>query len=121
MAVAKGVEVSLPALASLQLAMRITNCGSVVRHAHARLTPIEDSKRAEASLRQKAESLRASNIELEQFNRANVGPELRTIHLKQESNERSRCRGEPPRDESDRLRTGRVPETGPPTADGGGA
>ena len=58
---------------------------------------ITESKRAEAALRQKAEALRASNAELEQFNRAMVGRELRMIELKQEINELCQRLGEPPR------------------------
>ena len=69
-------------------------------------------KRAEEALRQKAEALRASNAELEQFNRAMVGRELRMIELKQEINELCRRLGEPPRHETDQFQTGRIPGAG---------
>jgi len=75
-------------------------------------------KRAEEALRQKAEALRASNDELEQFNRAMVGRELRMIELKQEINELCGRLGEPPRHETS---TDRLPGGGPaPTPPGGG-
>ncbi|MCX6878195.1 MAG: PAS domain-containing protein [Verrucomicrobia bacterium] len=66
-------------------------------------TDIEDIKRTEAALRQKAEALRASNDELEQFNRAMIGRELRMIELKQEINELRCSLGEPPRHETEQL------------------
>jgi len=47
---------------------------------------ITERKRAEAELRRRAEELRASNEELERFNRAAVGRELRMIELKREIN-----------------------------------
>ena len=56
-----------------------------------------ERKRAEAALRQKAEALRAINSELERFNRAMVGRELRMIELKQEIDALCRRLGEPPR------------------------
>jgi butyrate kinase len=43
------------------------------------------------------EELRASNQELEEFNRAMVGRELRMIELKQEINEACALLGRPPR------------------------
>ena len=73
---------------------------------------ITEHKQAEAALRQKAEALRASNAELEQFNRAMVGRELRMIELKQEINELCRRLGEPPRHETDQFQTGRIPGAG---------
>jgi PAS domain S-box-containing protein len=63
-------------------------------------TDIEEIKQIEAALRQKAADLLASNAELEQFNRAMVGRELRMIELKQEINELCRRLGEPPRHET---------------------
>jgi PAS domain S-box-containing protein len=83
-------------------------------------TDLDDIKHAEAALRQKAEALRASNAELEQFNRAMVGRELRMVELKQEINELCRRFGEPPRHETDPLPTGRVPGAGPASAPPGG-
>ena len=77
-------------------------------------------KRAEEALRQKAEALRASNAELEQFNRAMVGRELRMIELKQEINELCRRLGAPPRYETDQFQTGRIPGAGPAPAPPGG-
>ena len=79
---------------------------------------ITERKRAEVALRQKSEALRASNVELEQFNRAMVGRELRMIELKQEINELCGRLGEPPRHETS---TDRLPGGGPaPTPPGGG-
>ena len=80
-------------------------------------------KQAEAALRQKAEALRASNAELEQFSRAMVGRELRMSELKQELNELCRRLGEPPRHETDQFQTGRIPGAGsaPAPPGGGGA
>ena len=54
-------------------------------------------KQAEESLRIKAEELRASNDELEFFNRAMVGRELRMIELKEEIDALCRRLGEAPR------------------------
>ncbi|MEI7939539.1 MAG: PAS domain S-box protein [Verrucomicrobiota bacterium] len=81
---------------------------------------ITERKQAEAALRQKAEALRASNAELEQFNRAMVGRELRMIELKQEINELCHRLGEPPRHATDQFQTDRVPGAGPATAPPGG-
>ncbi|MCX6916073.1 MAG: PAS domain S-box protein [Verrucomicrobia bacterium] len=81
---------------------------------------ITERKQAEEALRQKAEALRASNAELEQFNRAMVGRELRMIDLKQEINELCRRLGEPPRHATDQFQTDRVPGAGPATAPPGG-
>jgi PAS domain S-box-containing protein len=80
-------------------------------------------KQAEEAFRQKAEELRARNAELEQFNRAMVGRELRMIELKQEINELCRRLGEPPRHATDQLQTGRVhgASPAPGTPGGGGA
>ena len=77
-------------------------------------------KRAEEALRQKAEALRASNAELEQFNRAMVGRELRMIELKQEINEMCGRLGEPPPHPMDQFQTGRIPGAGPAPPPGGG-
>jgi PAS domain S-box-containing protein len=52
-------------------------------------------KQAEADLREKAESLRASNVELEQFNRTVVGREVRMIELKAEINGLLKAAGQP--------------------------
>jgi PAS domain S-box-containing protein len=85
------------------------------------LYDITARKKAETALRQKAEALRASNAELELFNRAMIGRELRMIELKQEINELCRRLGEPPRHETDPLPTDDVPGAGPAPAGGGGA
>jgi PAS domain S-box-containing protein len=66
---------------------------------------ITERKGVEEALRHQAEALRASNTELELFNRAMVGRELRMIELKQEINELCRRLGEPPRHATDELRT----------------
>lgn len=58
---------------------------------------ITEHKRTEATLRQQAEALGASNAELEQFNHAMVGREMRMIELKQEINELCAQLGQPPR------------------------
>ena len=83
------------------------------------LQDITERKQAEAALRQKAEALRASNAELEQFNRAMVSRELRMIELKQEINELCRRLGAPPRYETDQFQTGRIPGAGPAPGGGG--
>ena len=86
------------------------------------LSEIAERKKAEEELRQKMEELRASNDELEQFNRASVGRELRMIELKQEINELCRRLGEPPRHAMDQLQTNSVPGSGPgpaPPGEGG--
>ncbi|MFA7060451.1 MAG: PocR ligand-binding domain-containing protein [Pedobacter sp.] len=64
---------------------------------------ITERRQAEEFLRQKAEELRSSNVELELFNRAAVGRELRMIELKEEINELCRRLGEPPRYGTDNL------------------
>ena len=85
------------------------------------LSEIAERKKAEEELRQKAEELRAGNDELEQFNRAMVGRELRMIELKQDINELCRRLGEPPRHATDPLQTDSVPGAGPaPGPPGGG-
>ncbi|MCY2995080.1 MAG: PAS domain-containing protein, partial [Planctomycetota bacterium] len=81
---------------------------------------ITERKQAEAALRKKAEALRASNAELEQFNLAMVGRELRMIELKQEINELCRRLGEPPRHETDQFQTSRIPGACPAPAPPGG-
>lgn len=58
---------------------------------------ITESKRAEESLRRHAEELRARNEELDRFNRATVGRELRMIELKEEINQLCGQAGLPPR------------------------
>ena len=73
---------------------------------------ISDRKRAEEMLRQQTEELRARNDELELFNSAATGRELRMIELKQEINELCRRLGEPPRHAMDPLETDSVPGAG---------
>ncbi len=87
---------------------------------HGIISDITERKQAEVALRQKAEALRASNAELEQFNCAMVGRELRMIELKQEINELCRRLGEPLRHETDQFQTGRIPGAGPAPAPPGG-
>lgn len=79
---------------------------------------IAERKRAVEALRQKAEEIRASNDELEQFNRAMVGRELRMIELKEEIDELCRHLGEPPRYVTDPLEIDCVPT--PAMTDGRG-
>jgi len=59
-------------------------------------------------MRQKVLELRASNDELEGFNRAMVGRELRMIELKQEINDLCSRLGEPPRHVTGRLQAGKL-------------
>lgn len=72
-------------------------------------TDITERKRAEAALRQQAGDLRARNEELERFNNASVGRELRMIELKQEVNQLCQQVGLPARyplnsaEESERI------------------
>ena len=83
---------------------------------------ITDRKRAEEAVQRKAEELRASNDELELFNRAATGRELRMIELKEEINELCRRLGEPPRHATDQVQTDSVPGAGPvpaPPGEGG--
>ena len=73
------------------------------------------------SLRQQSEELRARNAELELFNSAATGRELRMIELKQEINELCRRLGEPPRHAMDQLETDNLSGAGPaPGRPGGG-
>ncbi|MFZ2491880.1 MAG: PocR ligand-binding domain-containing protein [Thermoanaerobaculia bacterium] len=58
-------------------------------------------KRTEEALVQQAAALRASNDELERFNRTMVDREVRMIELKQEINELCRRLGEPARHKTD--------------------
>jgi PAS domain S-box-containing protein len=58
---------------------------------------ITAQKQAETEIRRRAEELRASNDELERFNRAMVGRELRMIELKQEVNALRAQLGQPAR------------------------
>jgi PAS domain S-box-containing protein len=77
---------------------------------------ITERKRAEEAVRQTGEELRASNYELELFNRAAVGRELRMIELKQEINELCRRLGEPPRHATDQLEPDSAPATTSPAS-----
>lgn len=58
---------------------------------------ITDRKRVEEEIRRRVEELRATNEELERFNRASVGRELRMIEMKREVNELCRLAGQPSR------------------------
>jgi hypothetical protein len=77
-------------------------------------------KLAEAALRRQAQALRASNGELDQFNRAMVGRELRMSELKQGINELCHRLGEPPRHATDPFPSDRVPFASPTTPPSGG-
>jgi PAS domain S-box-containing protein len=82
---------------------------------------ITERKRAEEALRQQTEELRAKNADLELFNSAATGRELRMIELKQEINKLCRRLGEPPRHATGQLETDSVPGAGPaPALPGGG-
>ncbi len=82
---------------------------------------ITELKGAEDAKRQQTEELRASNTELELFNHAATGRELRMIELKEEINELCRRLGEPPRHAMDQLETDNIPGAGPaPGMPGGG-
>jgi PAS domain S-box-containing protein len=82
---------------------------------------ITERKQAEDALRQQTEELRASNDELELFNSAATGRELRMIELKQEINELCRRLGKPPRHAMDQLETDNLSGAGPaPGRPGGG-
>jgi GAF domain-containing protein len=72
-----------------------------------------ERKRAEEVVLKKVEELRASNEELNQFNHAMVGRELRMIELKEDINALCRRLGEPPRHAMDQLQTDSVPGAGP--------
>jgi PAS domain S-box-containing protein len=74
---------------------------------------ITERKQTEAALRQQTEEIRVRNDELELFNRAATGRELRMIELKQEINELCRRLGEPPRHATDPLQTDSLPGAGP--------
>jgi PAS domain S-box-containing protein len=58
---------------------------------------ITERKAAEAELQQRADELRATNHELERFNRAMLGREMRVIELKQELNDLYAQLGKPAR------------------------
>jgi PAS domain S-box-containing protein len=68
-----------------------------VPHVLSMIHDITARRRAEVELRQRAEALRAKHAELEFFNRAMVGREMRMIELKQEINALCQRLGEPPR------------------------
>jgi len=89
-------------------------------HMQAIVRDISKRKAGEKALRQKLEELHASNNELEQFNRASVGRELRMIELKEEINELCRRLGEAPRHATDQLQTDSVPGAGSAPAPPGG-
>ncbi len=72
------------------------NAGAVIQST-GMVQDITERKQIEGSLQQKAEALRASNDELEFFNRAMVGRELRMIELKEEIDALCRRLGEAPR------------------------
>ena len=75
-------------------------------------------------LQQKAEELRATNAELERFNRLMVGRELRMIELKEQINELCRSLDKPPRYAMNQLEPDHLPGgTGPVSAapEGGGS
>jgi PAS domain S-box-containing protein len=73
---------------------------------------ITERKQAQEALQQKTEALRTSNVELELFNRAAVGRELRMIELKEEINLLCSRLGEVPRYGPDPLETDRAPAVG---------
>ena len=77
---------------------------------------ISERKQAEEALHHNAETLRARNEELEQFNLAMIGRELRMIELKQEINELCCRLGEPLRYEMDQFQTSCVPGAAPAPA-----
>jgi PAS domain S-box-containing protein len=80
---------------------------------------ITESKRAEEALRRHAEELRTRNEELDRFNRASVGRELRMIELKEEINQLCQQAGLPPRYSANAAReTGKPGPTVPPTKPG---
>ena len=114
-------EVTLPRAGSQPLVVQIEGTRSADgQECRAVVLDLTARQQAEAALRQKAEALRASNVELEQFNRAMVGRELRMIELKLEINELCRRLGEPPRHATDQFQTGHIPDGGPATAPPGG-
>jgi len=67
-----------------------------------------------------AEELRVRNEELDRFNRAMVGRELRMIELKEEINELCRRLGESPRHATDLPQKDRVAGADPALAPRGG-
>jgi len=111
-------------LAALNMMEEAFEGRKAIEEANRELTQeITGRKQAEEALRQKMEEIRASNAELEQFNRAAVGRELRMIELKEEIDELCRRLGEPPRHGSKQLEVDRVPDVGaaPAGSGGGGA
>ncbi len=88
----------------------ITPSGTRVVHALARrrdgdeprlslvgtIQDVTDRREAEEAIRQRTESLERSNADLERFNRAAVGRELRMIELKQQINDLCAQLGQPP-------------------------
>jgi PAS domain S-box-containing protein len=64
---------------------------------------ITERKKTEEEIRRQMEALRAANEELERFNRAAVGRELRMIELKKEVNENNIKLGKPPRYKLDSI------------------
>lgn len=80
----------------LEVSVRIVEIGGV-RYYLGIARDLSQRKQAEAALRQQTEDLRARNEELERFNKAGVGRELRMIELKQEVNQLCQQAGLPPR------------------------
>ncbi|MCX6901519.1 MAG: PAS domain S-box protein [Verrucomicrobia bacterium] len=80
---------------------------------------ITERKRAAEALRKQTAELRARNKELERFNNASVGRELRMIELKQEINQLCQQAGLPPRYPSNSARESeRIGDNTPPTKSG---
>ena len=65
------------------------------------ITDITERKRAEEQIQRQVEELQASNEDMERFNNASVGRELRMIELKKEVNELCGQAGQPPRYSND--------------------
>jgi len=75
-----------------------------------------------AQLQAANERLRATNAELEQFNRAMVGRELRMLELKEEVNSLCAASGQPPRySKSGKVLRSPLPRNAPAVAAGDGA
>jgi hypothetical protein len=99
-----------------------TGAGQALRkRAEEQAQHMEPTARSAQTPRHQAEALRASNTELERFNRAMIGREMRMIELKREINELCRRLGEPAR-HAGPLPAERAPGVGqtPAEPDGGG-